>query len=172
MPGYVIHLATANEYMNKHKDAIKNKDEFYKGVIAPDLTTKEGKINTHFGKNSSQANLRKYLEHNNNNIETDFDKGFFLHLVTDYIFYNKVLTKISTELYNDYDILNRSLIEKYNVIIPEEVKNTVFFKEGETKILNFEDAVKTIDLASNQLLEDIKMEILSSDYTEKWDILL
>jgi hypothetical protein len=168
MPGYVIHLATANEYMNKHKDAIKNKDEFYKGVIAPDLTTKEGKINTHFGKNSSQANLRKYLEHNNNNIETDFDKGFFLHLVTDYIFYNKYFDTYSKDIYNDYDILNSFLIEKYKVVLPNKIKDNVYFKDGDLKLLDLDKVEKCIEEASGMELDDIALEIKNPAFYDKW----
>lgn len=46
MPGYVIHLATANEYMKKHPNEIKNKNGFLLGTISPDFTTKEKRRNT------------------------------------------------------------------------------------------------------------------------------
>ena len=36
MPGFVIHLATANEYIRKHPNEIKNKADFINGSIAPD----------------------------------------------------------------------------------------------------------------------------------------
>ena len=47
MPGFIIHLATANEYIRKYPKDIKNKSDFLEGSIAPDLTTKEGKKETH-----------------------------------------------------------------------------------------------------------------------------
>lgn len=167
MPGYVIHLATANEYMRKHKNEIKNKDEFLLGCIEPDFTGKEGKRETHFGESSSRVKLREFLKVKD--INTDYNKGYFLHLVTDYIFYNKIISVISKDIYNDYDILNKYLIEKYNVEIYDNIKNNVFFKEGETKILTKELAEKTINETSDFILENIKQEILSSNYTEKWD---
>ena len=36
MPGFVIHIAIAKEYERKHKNEIKNTEEFIKGAIAPD----------------------------------------------------------------------------------------------------------------------------------------
>ena len=61
------------------------------------------------------------------------------------------------------------LIEKYNVKILEKIKDKVFFKDGDTKILSKELAEKTIELSSDNLLEKIKKEILDTEYTEKWD---
>ena len=124
-------------------------------------------LKTHYGNGSAQVELRKYLQ--SNSIDTDFDKGYFLHLVTDYIFYNKLLECTSKQIYNDYDILNGYLIKKYNVAVLDEIKEMAHSKEGKTQILSKELAEKTIDIASEQLLEDIKNEILSTDYIEKWD---
>lgn len=167
MPGFVIHLATANEYIRKHPNETKNESDFINGSIAPDLTTKEGKKITHYGPSSAEVGLRDYFA--KNDIETDYDKGYFLHLVTDYLFYNKLLECTSKEIYNDYDILNEFLIQKYEVKIPKEIENNVFYKAGETKILSKELAEITIDLSSENLLQQIKEEILQTTYTEKWD---
>ena len=40
MPGFVIHIAVAKEYINKHKNEIKDEKEFLNGVVAPDLIPK------------------------------------------------------------------------------------------------------------------------------------
>src|SRR5574344_384942 len=168
MPGYVIHLAVANEYLKKHKnDVIQNKESFLLGSINPHFTTKEKKGETHYGQSSSIIYLRKYL--NSNLLNSDFNKGYFLHLVTDYVFYNKILEIISQDIYNDYDILNKKLMKKYNVKLPDIVKDKVFFTEGSTKILNMDTAENLIDTVSNFNLNDIRTEILSNKYTNKWD---
>ena len=167
MPGYVIHLATANEYIRKHENEIQNKEEFFKGCIAPDETDKENKKITHYGNGSDQVELRKYLQ--SNNIDSDYKKGYFLHLITDYIFYNKLLECISKKIYNDYDILNDYLIKKYDVKLLDEIKDKVFYTDGQTEILSRELAEKIIDVASETSLEEIKNEIISCDYIEKWD---
>ena len=159
MPGYVIHLATANEYIRKHKNEIKNKEDFFKGCIAPDETDKENKKLTHYGNGSDQVELRKYLQ--SNNLESDYQKGYFLHLITDYIFYNKLLECISKKIYNDYDILNDYLIKKYDVKLLDEIKDKVFYTDGQTEILSKELAEKIIDVASETSLEGVKNEIIS-----------
>ena len=37
MPGFTIHIAITKEYVEKHKNEIKNENEFIEGTIAPDL---------------------------------------------------------------------------------------------------------------------------------------
>ena len=54
MPGYVIHIAIAQEYLKKHLKK-EEKEEFINGVIAPDLT--KIKSETHYGKSPAYTNL-------------------------------------------------------------------------------------------------------------------
>lgn len=159
MPGYVIHLSVANRYIEKHPEEIKDHNKFIEGVISPDGVT--DKSITHYGPKSSKVNLKLFLE--SNEINDDFNKGYFLHLVTDYLFYNRFLDYFSKDIYNDYDILNKTLEEKYNVKIPEEVKNKVFYKTGETKILNLESVIEFIEKTSEYKLEYIKQRVIEND---------
>ena len=163
MAGYVIHLAVAEEYLRKHSNTEENYDEFINGVIAPDGVT--DKSLTHYGEKSSKVRLKKYLEENE--LNTSYDKGYFLHLVTDYLFYSNYIN-FSKEIYNDYDILNKYLIEKYNVKLPEKVKNKVFFLTGETKVLDLKTAEKVIDEISDLDLLEVKNQVISGD--KKWNI--
>ena len=118
MPSFAIHISVANEYMRKHVNEIKDVDGFILGTIEPDLVKdKKDKSVTHYGPVSSQVHLRKYLE--SNEINSDFDKGYFLHLITDYIFYNKIIDIEAKDIYNDYDVLNKYLVEKYKVLVAE-----------------------------------------------------
>lgn len=153
MPGYVIHIATANEYLKKN-NIKENKEEFIKGVIFPDSTTDKSK--THYGRSSGNSNIGRFLEVNK--IDNSFNRGYFLHLITDYLFYNHYLKKFSKEIYNDYDIINSKLIEKYNVDLPLEVKDKVFFKQGKTKILSYNLACKVIDEVSSLDIDKIAKE--------------
>ena len=159
MPGYVIHLSVANRYIEKHPEEIKDHNKFIEGVISPDGVT--DKSTTHYGPKSSKVNLKLFLE--SNEINDDFNKGYFLHLVTDYLFFNRFLDYFSKDIYNDYDILNKTLEEKYNVKIPEEVKNKVFYKTGETKILNLESVIEFIEKTSEYKLEYIKQRVIEND---------
>lgn len=139
MPGYVIHLAVAEKQFEL--DNIQNKDEFIKGVIAPDLLKNVG-IDSHYG-NSSNPNLKKFLE--KHDLQTDYNKGYFLHLVTDYLFYSKYLEKWVPEIYEDYNSLNQILIKKYNIKIPREVENCVKFSDKALTILKFDDIISFIE---------------------------
>lgn len=162
MPGYVIHIAIANEYIRKHKNN-ENIKEFIDGVIAPDLTNEKSK--THYGKSPAYTGLKAFLE--DNKIENSFNRGCFLHLITDYLFYNYYLDYYNKqEMYHDYDVLNKTLIEKYNVILPNNIKDKVFFIQDETKILSLELAIKIIDQISSMDIGNIANEVMSDD--EKW----
>ena len=163
MAGYVIHLAVAEEYIRKHPQEIDNYDEFIEGVISPDGV--QDKSQTHYGEESGKVNLKKFFDERD--IKDSFNKGYFLHLVTDYIFYNKLLDCYSKDIiYNDYDILNKTIITKYNVKIPEKVKKFAGYAEGKTKILHLEDVIEFIDKVSSFILENIKSGVLDED--EYW----
>ncbi len=164
MAGYVIHLAIAEEYLRKHNDIKEDYEEFIKGVIYPDSVT--DKSLTHYGIKSSKVILKDFLQ--DNEINNSYMRGYFLHLITDYLFYNKYLEKFSKDIYNDYDILNKRLIEKYNVVLPENIQNNVFYKEGETKILTMELAIKIIDEISDLNLNAVEKEIRENPNDKKW----
>ena len=140
MPGFVIHLAIAKKYIEKNK--IKNEEQFNNGVIEPDLI-KSNEYDTHFGFKTEKPNIEEFFKKYSE--DSDYNKGYLLHLITDYLFYKKFLRNWSQEIYNDYDILNKRLVDKYKIIIPKSVENIVKYKDGETKILSYEDANKFID---------------------------
>ena len=161
MAGFVVHLAVAEEYIRKHGN-IKNHDEFVFGAIKPDLY--KDKNASHYGVKTSEPNLKKYLDENTMN--SDLNKGYLLHLITDYLFYNKYLEFFSKDIYNDYDITNKELIDEYNVTILDIIKNQVFFKDGDTKVMSIDLAKKVIDEISELNFKEIINEIYNDD--PKW----
>lgn len=162
MPGYVIHIATAQEYLKKQKKEYSI--DFIKGTIAPDLT--DDKQKTHYGKSPAYTSLNNYVKLNK--IDTDFNKGFFLHLITDYLFYNKYLEKIEKpQLYYDYDFTNGDLVEKYDVKLLKEIESKVFFENGIPKILTLDLASKVIDEVSELNLEQVYEE--AKNNSNKWN---
>lgn len=164
MPGYVIHVAIGQEYIKKHKNQEENYQDFIIGTIMPDLV--KVKSETHYGKSPAYTNLKNFLK--NNDINSSLNRGKFLHLIADYLFYNFYLEEFSRAyIYDDYDMLNKSLIEKYDVELPEIVKDYVFFKEGKTKILSIDLANKIIDEVSELDIDNIKEEVLEND--KKWN---
>lgn len=157
MPGYVIHLSIAKEYIRNFR--VNNEEEFLKGTLAPDLLSTNGdKRATHYSdKTSSEVNLKKFLKTNKTN--TSYMEGYFLHLIVDYLFYNKYFKEADSRIYNDYDILNKELIEKYNVELPEEVKDVIKFETGELQILDKEKVYQAITEISRKSLKEYKKEI-------------
>ena len=167
MPGFVIHIAIAKEYIKKHNN-IKDTEGFIKGNIEPDLTKEKSK--THYGKSPTYTNLKEFLLHNK--LDNDINKGKFLHLITDYLFYNLYLKDVPVEgtkeiLHNDYDIINEKLIKKYNIELLEEIKHNVYYKEGKSKILTLDIAVKVINEISDFNINQVKEEMLKDN--KKWN---
>lgn len=155
MPGYVIHLAVAEKYLEKHKEKNEDYNEFIEGVIFPDST--KIKSETHYGEKSSESNLYEFLKEHE--LNSSFERGYFLHLLTDYLFYNRYIDTISEKIYNDYDVLNDRLIEKYHVVLPEKVRNRVFSKDGELFILSMDLLDRLIEDISNFDLEIVSEEV-------------
>lgn len=134
MPGFNIHLAIGKRYIEKQKnkkDVIKNENSFYNGLVAPDLVT-DKKI-SHYTTETNKNNLEKYLLGKvrldlylkDNKVETDFEKGVFLHLLTDYLFFNEFFEKefiknidyqdFVRDLYYSYEMTNEYLNKRYNI---------------------------------------------------------
>lgn len=166
MAGYVIHLAVAEEYIRRHKEQIKDYNKFIEGVIYPDSV--QDKSITHYGEKSSKVHLDNFLKEHE--IEDCFEKGYFLHLITDYLFYNNFLKYFSKDVYDDYDISNKYLIEKYNVKIPENIADKVFYKGGETKLFKLQEIANFIEKTAGYDIEEVKKEILNNN--EFWTTII
>ena len=101
------------------------------------------KENSHYGPFSSQPGLDSFIQVKG--IATSFDEGYFLHLVTDYLFYNRFLKTWSPTIYEDYNILNGILVQKYEVVLPDSIKGEVKFHNGALSLLDEESVCKFID---------------------------
>ena len=162
MPGYVIHLSVAEEYLKKNNKA-EDYEEFIEGVIYPDSI--KDKWITHFGEKSSKSNLCKFLQEKD--VKTSFNRGYFLHLLTDYLFYNRYIDTMTSDMYNDYDVLNDRLVEKYNVKVPEKVKNQIFSNpNGVLKILTEKLVYEMVEEISNMDIDTVAKDVLTNP--EKW----
>ena len=174
MPGFTIHIATAKEYIKKHKLEIKNEEEFIKGVIAPDMNEKldgpaEDKSKNHYGKwgkHEVTTYIDEFLNDPNVDMLQDFWKGYFLHLLADHYFYNKYFYKEHQEIiknddrfYFDYDCLNKSLIERYKIDIPDNIKKYMNMYNEKPKYLNESKIIDFIEEISNMNIQE-KIEII------------
>lgn len=128
MAGFQIHIAIGKEYLKKNE--ITNIEDFYKGIIDPDLGYKK---DTHYSGYQDKNNLKEYLANKvdlakylkDNEINTDYQKGTFLHLITDYLFFNYFFRedyidnvsydKFREDLYFSYDLNNKYIESKYKL---------------------------------------------------------
>jgi len=132
MAGMAIHLAVGEVYAKYNK--LGDKKAFLQGVADPDLLSLGGignKIKAHYGDAregattvkslfNSKVNLKKYLTANK--LDNDYNIGYFLHLLTDYLFFNRFIYKTEFEkgfkfsmLYDDYEKTNKDMKERYGV---------------------------------------------------------
>ncbi len=184
MASFQMHLAVAKVYMEYYP--IKNKKDFISGVLDPDL--KETKTISHYSdeiKNDTvreiikaKVNLKKYLE--KNKIDSDYKKGEFLHLLTDYDFFNNFIDEeyknlshniFMDNIYYSYDILLDDLIKKYPVdtfsyqeILEEKIKNkkSIIKSKNLQNILKIEKVEQWINKLGQTNIEEIAEKILNS----------
>ena len=128
MASFQMHLSVAKIYMEHYQ--IQNEQEFISGVLDPDLAV--DKTMSHYSDErktftleeiiKTKVNLKKYLKENK--MDSDYKKGEFLHLLTDYDFFNNFIDQkyknmpyeaFFENLYYSYDLLNPYLTKKYSV---------------------------------------------------------
>lgn len=167
MPCLAMHLAIAKKYTEKHPE---EKIDFIKGTIAPDIS--EDKKESHYGDKmvsedpieylKKKVNLVKFLE--NNTINSNYDRAYFLHLICDKIFYNEIMEsgtlegkgyeEIRSAFINDYNRITTYLIEKYQLEVPSEIEKIISTKcEGELEILDIKKIEEFIERMANIDLE-------------------
>lgn len=188
MAGFQIHIAIGKRYLENNK--IKNETDFFKGIIAPDLTS--DKKLTHYSGFQDKKDLRNYLANKvnlkeflvNNEIDSDYQKGVFLHLLTDFLFFNYYFSKdyiksvtydiFRKDLYYSYEKNNKYVEEKYNLsdfpfwdIVNEDIrkaKKIVDINDGvRTNILENEKVDKFIEMVASFNLDNIKNKIFETD---------
>ncbi len=164
-----LHLAIAKQYLENHKTLSAR--EVIKGTIYPDSI--KGDDKTHYTNPfrgcdnvshvKGKVNLYAFLkEHESLNA---FELGWFLHLVTDYLFFQECFTEeyllsrtyqeFCTELYHTYSFVNLYMEEKYNITkedfkdYPSEYYPGIFYEDcilSKERIDTFIKRVSSIDL--------------------------
>lgn len=164
-----IHLAIAKKYLEKHKD-LEHK-EFIKGTLYPDAA--EDNDATHYTlKNRGTDNVshvrgkvQLYDFLKEHETMDSFEKGWFLHLITDFLFFQECFTEeyltntkqkeFCKELYHAYDCVNLYMEEKYHVVkedyeaYPSEYYSGIPYEEcilSKEMVDAFIERVSSIDL--------------------------
>lgn len=183
MASFYIHLAIAKRYSEKNK--INNLNDFYKGNIDPDLVV--DKSISHYDLKKDKSNLIDHLENRvilpdflkENNVDTDYDKGVFLHLVTDYLFFTNFFDreylsknnydKFFGNLYYSYDCVNEYILDKYKLdlslfkdVFANNQKNNDTY-ENKENIFNINKLDQFIEKTSNIDLEAYKDKLIENN---------
>ena len=169
MASAAIHLAIAKKYLVKHKDL--DKKEILRGTLYLDAASDNDK--SHYTRKNrgfdnvshvrSKVDLYAFLL--NNKVCTSFEVGWFLHLVTDYLFFLECFTEeylliksyqeFCSELYHAYDCVNLYMEEKYHIVkedyeaYPSEYYLGIPYEEcilSKEMVDAFIDRVSSIDL--------------------------
>lgn len=136
MPSMAVHLAVGAEFLKYNKT--KDKKSFRQGILKPDLLgliSQEQKEIAHYTDKKTpnmtlkercqtKVNLLRYLQ--DKKIDSDFELGYYVHLVTDFYFFNYFLfspnhKKINepnvdlSELYVDYEKIAKDMEIRFNV---------------------------------------------------------
>jgi hypothetical protein len=179
MASAIIHLAVAKELYKKLK--VKRRNDYYLGAIAPDISKQIGrtKEESHFLINTKQdvpnidLFVKKYHDFRNNS----FDLGYFIHLYTDKIWFEKFISNITCNnsiklldgtilnttpeemekmIYTDYTNLNIQIIENYDMDL------SLFYEEFKVPKTNIKEIpVEKLDILINKmgiLIENTKQE--------------
>lgn len=146
-----IHLAIGKLYKEKN-NTIKNEEDYYRGIIEPDIVA--DKNISHYTACLDKSNLKYYLLKRTdlykflceNEIESDYNLGIFIHLVTDYLFFNNFFDNdyidnidikiYNNDLYHSYDNTDEYIINKYKLSFPYLEKSINEAKERARKKKN------------------------------------
>lgn len=166
MASFNIRLAVGKRYLEKNNN-IKDEAAFYAGIIEPDLV--DNKDVSHYTGIRNKDNLLEYLANKvlldkyleNVVVDTDYEKGVFIHLITDYLYFNNFFDKdylsnisyseFCKDLYYSYDITNKYLEDKYKIDYSKFIDriNTNIQKDRKEK--DMDDEIRTNILPSWKL---------------------
>lgn len=157
MASFNIHLAVGKRYIEKNKQ-IKNKKEFYKGIIDPDLV--EDKKISHYTGERNKKDVLDYLFFNN-----FFEMNYLKNISYE---------DFCKDLYYSYDITNEYLENKYkidctdfseqiNKNIEKDKKEKSTSNEMRTNILEFNKIDDFIEFVSSIDLESYKNKIIENN---------
>ncbi len=179
MASSMIHIAVANEL---NKTLKRDPKKLLIGTIAPDISKNigENKVKSHFldNENTDIPNLNKFLKKYKTNLNDDFVLGYYIHLLTDYLWFKYFMTEISDEnyivkldgtkvkcngkmllmyIYNDYTNLNIKLIDEYNLDLK------IFY----SKLPEFKNIIKEIPMDKLDIIVNKTGEIIENTKERK-----
>lgn len=181
MASSIIHMAVCNEV---NKVIKRNQDEILIGSIAPDISKHIGKTKeeSHFliDPDSDIPDINRFLKKYVKDLNDDFVLGYFIHLYTDYLWFNyflkeiydedkKMITKLdgsefkcsgnmlSLYIYNDYTNLNLRLLDEYKMDLH------IFYNE----VPKFKNIIEEIPMNDINIIINATKEIIENTKVHK-----
>ena len=187
MASTTIHLIAGQKYYENNN--ITDEHSFLTGCLAPDNTC--NKYISHYSDPHDHTSYTEAITHKvnlysycrDNNIDSDYNKGYFFHLILDYIFYKIFLLNspaykkhehlgfsfLAKNVYNDYDKLNSWLFRLYPEVkkefIPDTFLNSV--KVGNSKLILKAAILKIINYCAKIDLEKTYYQISNNQPIEQ-----
>ena len=170
MPGLTIHYVVALQSAKKNN--IKNMQEYVDGSFYPDFYQKQQSHYTDITKTKNRIDELIYKVDllpipQNHNIITDHEKGLFLHLLTDYLFYHELCVKkykkdnnfmqCLNALGQEYTRMNKALFDIYNFgndYIKDEYMQFFNIPQDNPQYFTKEELKNFIDHCANLNLEE------------------
>ena len=173
MASSAMHLAVAKKYLEKNKDKNFNYKKVMAGTLYPDAAKDKDK--THYTMSCRGNNLVTYLASKVSlydflvvhEVVESFELGWFIHLVTDYLFFAECFSEeyllthsyeeFRRDLYFAYACLGKYLSEKYKLTIddyesyPSEYHEGILYRDS---ILTKETIDSFIERVSSINIED------------------
>lgn len=179
MASSIIHMAVASEVNKLIK---RDNNKILIGSIAPDISKLigESKFKSHFldSLDNDIPNINKFLNKYKDKMNDDFVMGYFIHLYTDYLWFNyfipefysePMITKLdgsvvkctgnmlSLYIYNDYTNLNIQLLDEYNLDLK------IFYN----KIPEIDNIIEEIPVEKLNLIINKSGEIIANTKEKK-----
>ena len=174
MPSASAHIAAAK--IVKDKLNIKD-DNFYIGALLPDILDMDKRV-SHFKKQGSFFLVPKLDEYKNTHDLKDMTNlGYYLHLYIDYYFLEDYLFNNnpnidvfnSNLIYKDYDILNKKVLDRFNVDKDEIIKILESIKDDKVSQRKLNNNIECLNKDKDGELILLK-EKLFLDFIEKYSI--
>lgn len=165
-----IHLAVAKKYLELN-NFLFNERQVLKGTLYPD-SVKDKSVSHYTDLNrgtdnishlKGKVNLFSFLnEHENLN---DFERGWFLHLITDYLFFDECFTReyllshsyeeFRQDLYFSYDSLYNYIVKKYDIRLEDftDYTDQIFLGTG------FKECLFTKEMIDNFILRVSRIDV-------------
>lgn len=159
MASSAIHLAVAKKYLRNNNKNIT--DAFLKGTLEPDTVEDKGLshyTNKYRGKDNvshveNKVNLYAFLKEHES--LDDFHMGWFLHLVTDYLFFSECFTteyllgttyeEFCKDLYYGYSCLTDYVSKKFDITIDDYASHPSEYYPG----TGYKDCIFTLEQIEN-----------------------